>query len=135
MTGPADTPNEGAPQAQPVSPLLKVLVIGMGVLIVVMSGLLVLGLALGWNKKAPPANALDPLAATSTQIGQVSALEIPTAAGSRLYTLAGDGARIALHIAAPTGDEIIIIDTSKNRILSRIRLIPGGEPAVPKASP
>jgi hypothetical protein len=66
---------------------------------------------------------------------QIASLEIPTASESRLYTLTGDGARIALHIAAPTGDEIIVIDTAKNRVVSRIRLMPQGAPRAPQASP
>ncbi len=131
MTGPADTPNGGAPQAPPVSPTLKMFVIGMGVLIVIMTGLLILGLALGWNKKTPVAAAPDPLAPTTVSADQIAALEIPTASESRLYTLAGDGARIALHIAAPTGDEIIVIDTAKNRVISRIRLLPEGGKRTP----
>ena len=135
MTGPADTPNGVAPQAQPVSPTLKMFVYGMGVLIVIMTGLLILGLAMGWNKKTPTASAPDPVASSAPQSGDPSTLEVTTAAESRLYTLSGDGSRIALHIAAPTGDEIIVIDTAKNRIISRIRLMPAGAVAPAQAAP
>jgi len=123
MSG-ADTPNGGAPQARAPSPALKIAVIGMGVLIVAMTALLILGLTLGWNKKGPPPQS-DQVAAAHA-VSEPAVLEIETAPESRLYTLAGDGTRVALHIAAPTGDEIIVVDTAANRVLSRIRLKPKG---------
>lgn len=124
----ADTPNGDEPQAPPANPFLKFLVYGMGVLIVVMTALLVIGLMLGWHKKGPEKPAApDPTARTAAANGPVTPLEVPTEKESRLYTLAGDGSRIALHIAAPTGDEIIVVDTIENRVISRIKLVPGGE--------
>ena len=113
MTSAGDTPNSDLPQASGASPALKVIVYGLGFLMVVMAALLVIGLSLGWHKKDRRAEAPP-------------ALEIATAPGARLYTLAGDGARIALHIASPTGDEVVVIDTAQNRVVSRIRLVPPG---------
>lgn len=115
------------------------LVIGMGVLIVAMVVLLFLGVTLGWGKKDKAPEAGTPAvplpvgsdAASMAPAGDAAPLEITTAPESRLYTLAGDGARIALHIAAPTGDEIIVVDTAQNRVISRIRLKPEGGSAPP----
>ncbi len=130
MTSAGDTPNSDLPQASGASPALKVIVYGLGFLMVVMAALLVIGLSLGWHKKdrraeAPPAPQ-ERIAASAAPGEAPPALEIATAPGARLYTLAGDGARIALHIASPTGDEVVVIDTAQNRVVSRIRLVPPG---------
>lgn len=137
MSNPADTPNGATPQAaaQPAPRGVVLLVYAMGGAILVMVALLILGLSLGWHKKggeaqgapdpaAPQAAAAAPQAAG----GEVVPLEVETAAESRLYTIAGNGDRVALHIAAPTGDEIIVIDTAANRVISRILLKPKGGP-------
>lgn len=100
----------------------------MGGLIVIMTALLILGLTLGWNKKAPSPQP-DPATAAARPAGEPAVLEIETAPESRLYTLAGDGTRVALHIAAPSGDEIVVVDTIANRVLSRIKLKPQGGPS------
>ena len=107
----------------------------MGVLIVGMVVLLFLGVSLGWGKKDKAAEAGGPStplpAGASATADEIVPLEIATARESRLYTLTGDGSRIALHIAAPTGDEIIVVDTAANRVVSRIRLKPEGGPPPP----
>lgn len=99
---------------------------GLGIAIVAMVILLVVGVMLGWNKKGAPAQADPTGQAAAVPSNGPAVLEIDTAPDSRLYTLAGDGSRVALHIAAPTGDEIVVIDTVKNRVISRIKLKPGG---------
>lgn len=130
--GSADTPNGDAPQAQPRYLGLKIVVYGLGALIILMTILLFVGMGLGWGKRAKPeaSGPVGPLPATASEApaGTLVPLEIETPRESRLYTLAGDGSRIALHIAAPTGDEIIVIDTVANRVISRIRLKPEGGP-------
>ena len=107
----------------------------MGAGILVMTALLILGLSLGWHRKNKPPAAPDPTtAAAPGAAGDVVPIEVTTAPESRLYTLDGDGTRIALHIAAPTGDEVIVIDTAQNRVISRILLKPaGGTTATPPA--
>lgn len=127
MSQTGDTPNGDAPQAAPAGRGIRILVWVMGAGILVMTALLILGLSLGWHKKNKAPVALDPTAAAApVPAGEVVPIEVATAPDSRLYTLAGDGARIALHVAAPTGDEIIVIDTMHNRVISRILLKPAG---------
>lgn len=138
MSNPADTPNGATPQAaaQPAPRGVVLLVYAMGGAILVMVALLILGLSLGWHKKGGEAPAAAdptaPRAAASAPAeapgGAVVPLEVETAAESRLYTIAGSGDRVALHVAAPTGDEIIVIDTAANRVISRILLKPKGGP-------
>jgi hypothetical protein len=127
MSQAGDTPNGDAPQAVPAGRGIKILVWAMGAGILVMTALLILGLSLGWHKKGGAAAPVaDPTAAAPVPAGDVAPIAVATAKDSRLYTLAGDGARIALHIAAPTGDEVIVIDTVHNRVIARIKLMPEG---------
>ncbi|BCW88451.1 hypothetical protein sos41_15900 [Alphaproteobacteria bacterium SO-S41] len=127
MSQAGHTPNGDAPQAVPAGRGIRILVWVMGAGILVMTALLILGLSLGWHRKNNPSVAPDPTtAAAPVPAGEVVPIEVTTAPESRLYTLAGDGARIALHVAAPTGDEIIVIDTVHNRVISRILLKPSG---------
>lgn len=116
----------------------------MGVAIVVMTALLVLGLSLGWNKKSgdtASATGGNPVAAvprvdTGENQGGVPAatiegggpapLDITVPRDAAIYTITGDGKLIALHVRSPGGDEVIVVDTSKNLVVSRIRLVPEG---------
>jgi len=138
------TPNGGPPQAgevqvPPPSRALKVAVYGMGAAIVFMTALLVLGLSLGWNKKsgdAASAAAGNPVVsvprvdAGETPGGVPGAmpapLDIAVPKDAAVYTIAGDGKLIALHVRSPGGDEVIVVDTGTNRVVSRIRLKPEG---------
>lgn len=134
MSNPADTPNGATPQAppQPAPRGVVLLVYAMGGAILVMVALLILGLSLGWHRKGgetpETADPTAPRAAAQAPGGAVVPLEVETAAESRLYTIAGSGDRVALHVAGPTGDEIIVIDTGTNRVISRILLKPKGGP-------
>ncbi len=111
----------------------------MGVAIVVMTALLVLGLSLGWNKKSgdtASATGGNPVAAvprvdTGESQGGVPAggpapLDITVPKDAAIYTITGDGKLVALHVRSPGGDEVIVVDTSKNLVVSRIRLVPEG---------
>ncbi len=120
------------PPPPPQNRGLLALVIGMGVLLVLGLILLVLTIVFGWHKRdrAEAAPAASPAAAA----GAFEPMVVTTAAGSRLYTLMGDGDRIALHVASESGDEVIVVDTERNRVVSRIRLLPeGGEAGPPPA--
>jgi hypothetical protein len=128
MSG-ADTPNDDTPQAAPPGRALVITVWVLGFGIVAMVFLLFFGVMLGWHKKDSAAAPADPTVRQAAPAGVSAVLEIETAPESRLYTLAGDGTRIALHIAAPTGDEIVVIDTSENRVVSRVKLKPGASGA------
>lgn len=108
----------------------------MGVAILVMTALLVLGLSLGWNKKGGEgaAASANPVVATpkietgETQggvpAGEAAPLEVSVGRDAAVYTITGDGKVIALHVRSPDGDEVIVVDTAANRVISRIRLVP-----------
>ena len=107
----------------------------MGVGILAMTALLVLGLALGWNKKggetetarANPAVAVPRVETGETQggvpAGGPAPLDIAVPKDAAIYTITGDGKLVALHVRSPGGDEVIVVDTEANRVVSRIRLV------------
>ncbi len=141
MSEPRTTPDEAAPQAAPASPGVRMLVYGLGAAIVAMTALLVLGLALGWHKKGETVTpaAGNPVISTpavetgagATPAGPVTPLEVTVGRDAAVYTIAGDGKVIALHVRSPDGDEVIVVDTAANRVISRIRLKPEGGPPQP----
>ena len=110
----------------------------MGVAIVVMTVLLVVGLLLGWHKddrslSRQPANPVASVPAVETGArtpaapgGAAEPLDITVGRDAAVYTIAGDGRVIALHVRSPDGDEVIVVDTAENRVVSRIRLRPEG---------
>lgn len=132
------TPNGDEPQvAQPPSRGLKLAVYGMGAAIVVMTVLLVLGLAMGWNKKSVdtasggnPAVSVPKVETGEAQggvpEGGPAPLNIAVPKDAAIYTITGDGKLVALHVRSPGGDEVIVVDTAANRVVSRIRLVPEG---------
>lgn len=94
----------------------------MGAAIVLMFALIGLGLALGWHKRDRSTASAAPI----VRSGEAPVLDLAVAPEARLYTLAGDGSRIALHVAAPSGDEIVIVDSASAQVVLRIRLTPAG---------
>lgn len=104
-----------------------------------MTVLLVVGLLLGWHRKDETAlnrEAANPVASVPpvetgarASAGPVEPLDVSVARDAAVYTIAGDGRLIALHVRAPDGDEVIVVDTIANRVVSRIRLRPEGASA------
>ncbi len=137
MSEPRTTPDDETPQAP--NPAIKALVVGLGVAIVVMTVMLVVGLLLGWHKTSEPtlsrepANPVVSTPAVDTGApppavpgGAVEPLDVTVGRDAAVYTIAGDGRVIALHVRSPDGDEVIVVDTAANRVISRIRLKPEG---------
>ncbi len=115
---------------------MKALVWGLGAAIVVMTVLLVVGLLMGWHKKgetalergaAAPVAAIPPVeTGANAAAGPVQPLDVAVGRDAAVYTIAGDGRLIALHVRSPDGDEVIVVDTLRNTVVSRIRLVPQG---------
>jgi hypothetical protein len=105
-----------ANQTEPRAPGLRFLeaaVYIMGGLLVLMVLGLLGGIAYKIAHKAPPEQA----ATRYTDIG------IPEAASVAGITLDGD--RMAVHVVKGAEHEIIIVDTRKGAVLSRVRVKPG----------
>ena len=99
---------------QPGLGLLEIAVYIMGGLLVLMFLGLMGGIAWKLTHKAPPE---VPAAA------RVMDIAIPEGASVAGMTLDGD--RMAVHLVKGAEHEIIIVDTRKGAVLSRVRLAPG----------
>lgn len=109
--------------------ILKVVVITMGIMLIggfalVISVIAYQAIHLGEDKES----GLDknsgpdkPLAAVSTVLpGDVSELAIP--AGATVVSMALDGDALALHLTSSAGAEIVVIDLTTGKVISRIKL-------------
>lgn len=135
MSEPRTTPDDETPQAP--NPAIRALVFGLGAAIVVMTVLLVVGLLLGWHKKGgetlsrETANPVASVPAVDTgarpgPAGPLTPLDVTVPPDAAIYTITGDGPLVALHVRSPGGDEVIVVNTVENRVISRIRLKPEG---------
>lgn len=109
--------------------ILKVVVITMGIMLIGGFALVIAVIAyqaihLGEDKES----GLDknsgpdkPLAAVSTVLpGDASELAIP--AGATVVSMALDGDALALHLTSSAGAEIVVIDLTTGKVISRIKL-------------
>ncbi len=111
---------------------IKALVLGMGVLIVAGLGLLGYGfytqsdrLERGGGQTAPAA------AASARAFGEVT---VPLAAGGRITDVAAAAGRLAVRVAEPAGERILILDPSDGSVAGSfvLRAAPSAAPgAVP----
>jgi hypothetical protein len=96
--------------------LLKAAVTIMGVLLVV--GTMVLVGAIIWKASRLPAT-------TTAAGGGFETLDIAVPEGATVRSLAIDGDRMAVTIAAAQ-DEIVVVDLNRGEVVGRIRLVPAG---------
>ena len=97
------------PQPPPASNRgLWLLVIGLGVAI-----LIVLAAMIGWavNRATPDA----------TPQAMASELNLDLAPGTAVAQARMDGKLLVVHITGPQGDEILVIDIAKSKVISRVR--------------
>jgi uncharacterized protein DUF6476 len=118
MSEPDNTPLPGTVFTPRQVRLLKIAVIVMGILLVggfafVMAAIVYQASHLG--EKTPAAPSAAPAVP-----GPETMLAIPE--GATVSALALDGDRLAVHLNAPTGPEIAVIDLTTGKVLSRIRL-------------
>jgi len=110
------------PQAPPPSNSaanrgLWILVIGLGIAIII-----VVAAMIGMAIKQAVFDAKPSAAATATlKPGEVPELDLELAPGTSIVESRLDGATLIVRIAGPQGEEIVIIDPAKSRVLSRVR--------------
>ncbi len=95
------------PQPPPASNRgLWFLVVGLGVAI-----LLVLAAMIGWAVNRAPSvkPAVNP------------ELNLDLAPGSAVAQARMDGTLLVVHITGPQGDEVLVIDPTKSKVISRVR--------------
>ena len=116
---PDNTPLPGTVFSPRQVRVLKVAVIVMGILLVggftlVVAGIVYQASKLGKDKQAAPAPAAEALSGTQAE------LAIPP--GATVTSLALDGDRLALHLKSVAGPEVLIIDVTTGKVISRIKL-------------
>ena len=85
-----------------------------GLLVLMLLGLLG-GIAYKLMHKAPESTA-------------PAATDVPVPDGANVAGITLDGDRMAVHIVKGADHEIIVLDTRKGTVVSRVRLWPGGAP-------
>lgn len=100
--------------------LLKYVVIVLGVLLI---GCFVAVFAIIGYRLANPR--------AETSRAEVNEIALPVGAGMQLGQIALDGDRMAVHLKGESGEELIVLDVRRGRILSRVKL--GGR--LPAAQP
>ena len=124
---PDNTPIEGTVFTPRQVRLLKFAVVAMGLMILVGLGAVIVGMIYQASKVGKkPVSAAAP-AALGSGIAGAGALTVPE--GSKVTTMALDGNRLAVHFTTADGGEIVIVDLTTGRVLSRIKLQTGMVPA------
>jgi len=108
-------PEVAQEQDPPNVRLLKYVVVALGVLLI--GCFMAVFVTIGYRLAHPSANTVQ------TDINEIA---LPVGAGTQLGQFALDGDRMALHLKGNDGEEVIVLDVRRGRILSRVKL--GGPP-------
>lgn len=104
---------------------LKIVVIVLTILLVLGFALLIAGLYYQASKIGEERDAREAGRERVIQAGAAGGeLRIRVPAGAEVARLAADGGRVVLHLTGPEGDEIVIIDTTRDNVVTRVRLSP-----------
>ena len=95
--------------------LLKYVVVALGVLLI--GCFVAVFVIIGYRLANPSAKTVQ------TEINEIA---LPVGAGTQFGQFALDGDRMALHLKGNDGEEVIVLDVRRGRILSRVKL--GGPP-------
>ena len=106
-------PGEGETPPQPGLRFLEMTVYIMGGLLVIMLVVLLGGIA--WKATRGKAPEEPPKA---------SLVEIATPAGATVSNVTLDGNLMAVHVVSGSAHEVVVVDTKKGTIISRVRLKP-----------
>ncbi|MEQ1653958.1 MAG: hypothetical protein ABL897_15855 [Hyphomicrobium sp.] len=109
---------QGSPdlmREQRVQRNLKILIAGMGVLILLGLGAVVLRIVTGGGGKASTGT---PVSAVSSPTGDI-ALELPS--GAKVVSVSVSGNRLAVHHESPSGTGIAVIDLDTGRRVADIK--------------
>ncbi|MFP3921451.1 MAG: hypothetical protein ACLFU3_07060 [Dichotomicrobium sp.] len=101
--------------------ILKIVVIGLGVLLVIGFGLLVVGLAYQATKigeERPATDAGEPAGQAAEQV------TLPVPPGAKIERIAADRGRVILHVKGPDGEQVVIVDTGQGNAVTRLKLAP-----------
>ena len=113
---------EAIPQDPPPSNNrgLWMLVIGLGIAIIVVLALMV-GMAIKQSIYGKPADTAAPATAASLKPGEVPELNLDLAPGMTVAETRMDGTHLIVRIVGTDNEEVLVIDPTKSKVLSRIR--------------
>jgi hypothetical protein len=57
----------------------------------------------------------------------VAETDVAVSAGAQIQGMTLDGNRLAIHVGGEGAEEIVIVDVRRGTVLSRVRVMPGGE--------
>ena len=101
--------------------ILKIAVIVMGVLLV--GGFAFVLAAIVYQASHPAQDATLTGAQAVPGEGALS-IDLPVPSGAAVTAMSLDGNRLAVHLAAPSGPEIAVIDLATGEIVAHVRLKP-----------
>jgi hypothetical protein len=101
--------------------VLKIAVIVMGILLV--GGFAFVLAAIVYQASHPAQDATLTGAQAVPGEGALS-IDLPVPAGAAVTAMSLDGNRLAVHLAAPSGPEIAVIDLATGEIVAHVRLKP-----------
>lgn len=120
---PDNTPLEGSVLTPRQVRLLKVAVVVMGVMLLAGLAAVIAGMIYQASKVGKKPSSVAAQAAAGNGIADAGALTLPE--GGAVSSMALDGDRLAVHLTAPGGGEIAIVDLTTGKVLSRIKLQTG----------
>lgn len=93
------------------------LVIGLGIaILLVVAAMIGMGIRNAYNKDATPA-----LSTSVVKPGEIPELNLDLAPGASITESRMEGTHLVVRITGPQGDEVLVIDPVRQKVLSRIR--------------
>jgi len=118
-----DAPIPGSVFNQRQVRTLKIVVIVLGILLVLGFALLVAGLYYEATKlDSDPDRPAAGKGVPATSPGGEVRIDVPP--GARIERIAVEGGQVVLHIRGPEGEEIVVLDTARGNVVTRLRLVP-----------
>lgn len=108
------------------------LVIGLGIaIIMVIAAMIGMAIRNAWRKDADA--PVIQAQAVILKPGDVPELNFDLDPGATIAEARMDGSVLVVHVTAPAGDQILVVDPARSKVLSRIRFNrkPTDEPAAP----
>lgn len=113
--------------------VLKIIVIGLGILIVICLGVIVAGMAIQAHKldekQAAEAETAEPRSASQGKA--LGDLEVPIPHGASVVEVTGGGRELQVLLETPEGRAVMLVDRKTGKVLGTLRFVPAPAPAAP----
>ena len=112
---------------------LKIIVIGLGILIVICLGVIVAGMAMQAakldKKKAAEEQIDEPRAASPGK--SLGELDIAIPHGASVVAVTGGGRELQVLLETTDGRAVMLVDRNTGKVLGTLRFVPAPAPAAP----